>query len=566
MPNRLLRLGLLFFFLMNTLYAQTSSYNNHAQLSARLKALSAKYPALASVQSLGKSAEGRDLWLLTIGKGDNAKKPAILVVAGLEGVHLAGSEIALQTAEKLLAAATTDSVAKLLATKTFYFLPSGNPDAQEQFSAKLKYERSGNGTQTDDDRDGKMNEDPFEDLNNDGIISTLRVEDATGTFVVSKEDPRILVKADPAKGETGKYLVMSEGIDNDKDGVFNEDGAGGVHIDKNFTFDYPIFVLGSGDYATSETETRALLDFLYKTPSIFAVLTFGPNNNLTEATKFDKEKSAKKIIAAPLQKDITAMEQVSKLYNTQTGLKDAPALPQTKGNFSQTAYYHAGRLSFTTPGWWVPKIETPKDTTKKAASKEVPDAAKMGAMGNAPKANEDDLRFLKWADKEKLTVHTDWKTVQHPDFVGKVAEVGGIMPFAKLNPPIAYLDEAASKHLKFMTGLGNQMPDIQLVNVKTESLGNNLFRVSAQVINKGLLPTYAEIGDKVRWVQRVKTELKLSAGQSIVSGRRIYLHNALSAGEQEEYTWLVSGAGRASIEAGCPTAGTKSVSVVLAAP
>ena len=566
MPNRLLRLGLLFFFLMNTLYAQTSSYNNHAQLSARLKALSAKYPALASVQSLGKSAEGRDLWLLTIGKGDNAKKPAILVVAGLEGVHLAGSEIALQTAEKLLAAATTDSVAKLLATKTFYFLPSGNPDAQEQFSAKLKYERSGNGTQTDDDRDGKMNEDPFEDLNNDGIISTLRVEDATGTFVVSKEDPRILVKADPAKGETGKYLVMSEGIDNDKDGVFNEDGAGGVHIDKNFTFDYPIFVLGSGDYATSETETRALLDFLYKTPSIFAVLTFGPNNNLTEATKFDKEKSAKKIIAAPLQKDITAMEQVSKLYNTQTGLKDAPALPQTKGNFSQTAYYHAGRLSFTTPGWWVPKIETPKDTTKKAASKEVPDAAKMGAMGNAPKANEDDLRFLKWADKEKLTVHTDWKTVQHPDFVGKVAEVGGIMPFAKLNPPIAYLDEAASKHLKFMTGLGNQMPDIQLVNVKTESLGNNLFRVSAQVINKGLLPTYAEIGDKVRWVQRVKTELKLSAGQSIVSGRRIYLHNALSAGEQEEYTWLVSGAGKASIEAGCPTAGTKSVSVVLAAP
>ena len=566
MPNRLLRLGLLFFFSMNTLYAQTSSYNNHAQLSARLKALSAKYPALASVQSLGKSAEGRDLWLLTVGKGDNAKKPAILVVAGLEGVHLAGSEIALQTAEKLLAAATTDSVAKLLATKTFYFLPSGNPDAQEQFSAKLKYERSGNGTQTDDDRDGKMNEDPFEDLNNDGIISTLRVEDATGTFVVSKEDPRILVKADPAKGETGKYLVMSEGIDNDKDGVFNEDGAGGVHIDKNFTFDYPIFVLGSGDYATSETETRALLDFLYKTPSIFAVLTFGPNNNLTEATKFDKEKSAKKIIAAPLQKDITAMEQVSKLYNTQTGLKDAPALPQTKGNFSQTAYYHAGRLSFTTPGWWVPKIETPKDTTKKAASKEVPDAAKMGAMGNAPKANEDDLRFLKWADKEKLTVHTDWKTVQHPDFVGKVAEVGGIMPFAKLNPPVAYLDEAASKHLKFMTGLGNQMPDIQLVNVKTESLGNNLFRVSAQVINKGLLPTYAEIGDKVRWVQRVKTELKLSAGQSIVSGRRIYLHNALSAGEQEEYTWLVSGAGKASIEAGCPTAGTKSVAVVLAAP
>ena len=576
MTNRILQSGLLVLLCCaNAVWAQTS-YNNHAQLSARLKALTAKYATLASVQSIGKSAQGRDLWLLTVGKGDNAKKPAVLIVAGLEGIHLAGTEISLQMAEKMLAAANTDSVAKLLETKTFYFLPTGNPDAQEQFASKPKYERSGNGTETDDDRDGRIGEDPFEDLNNDGIITSLRIEDPTGAFVVSKEDPRLLVKADPAKGEVGKYLVFSEGIDNDKDGAFNEDGPGGVHIDKNFTFEYPVFALGAGEYAAAESETRALLDFLYKSPNVFAVLTFGPNNNLTDAPKFDPTKALKKIPNGLMAKDATVGEQISKLYNSRTGLKDAPAMPQSKGNFSQTAYYHAGRLSFTTPGWWVPKIEAPKDTTKKTAAAAIPATAapamgaapRGGMMGmgapTAPSANDDDLRFLKWADKEKLTgVFTDWKAIQHPDFAGKTAEVGGLSPFVKLNPPVSYLDETANKHFKFVAALGQQMPEIQLVNLKVEALGNGLSRVSVQVLNKGLLPTSSEIGDRVRWVSRVKTELKLGAGQSIVSGKRLYLRGALGAGEQEEYTWLVTGAGKATVEAGCPTAGTKTAEITL---
>lgn len=567
-----------------TLEAQTT-YNSHAQLSGRLKNLSTKFNALASVSSIGKSAGGRDLWLLTLGKGDATKKPAILIVAGLDGTHLAGSELAIQTAEKMLGAANADSVAKLLETKTFYFLPSMNPDAQEQFSAKLKYERTTNDSKTDDDRDGRVDEDPFEDLNGDGVVSWIRVEDAAGTYVASKEDPRILVKADPSKGESGKYLVYTEGIDNDKDGVYNEDGAGGVNPEKNFTFDYQIFTTGSGEHAASEPEVRALLDFLYRAPNIFAVLTFGPNNNLSEAPRFDAAKVARRILTGPLAKDAKAMEQVSKLYNGRTALKDAPTMPQTRGNFSQTAYYHAGRYSFTTPGWWTPKVEAPRDTTRRAAatapttpSPTAPaptggpagGGGRMGGGGAAAaatstaNASEDDTRFLKWADKEKLTgVYVDWKTIQHPDFPGQKVEVGGIVPFSKLNPPVSYLTAAADKHVKFLTGLGAQMPEIQLVNVKTESLGNGLTRITATVINKGLMPTYAEIGDRVRFVQKVKTELKLGAGQAIVSGKRLNLRAALASDESEEYTWLVSGTGKLTIETGCPTAGVKSADVTL---
>ncbi|WP_250632289.1 M14 family metallopeptidase [Rhodoflexus caldus] len=569
--KHLLWMGLTCLALTGHAQAQTS-YQSHEQRSSRLRTLASANGSLASVKSIGKSRGQRDIWLLTLSKGDAAKKPALLIVAGLEGAHLAGTETAIQMAEKMLANAGKDSIAKLLETKAIYIIPSANPDAQEQWAAKPRYARSENGLDYDNDRDGRLNEDPFEDLNGDGLITMVRVEDPTGTFIVSKDDPRVLVKADPAKGESGKYILITEGTDNDKDGKFNEDGAGGVHIDKNFTFDYPIFVDGSGDYAASEPEVRAISDFLYGSPNIFAVLTFGPNNNLSEAPKFDQSKVARRIVTGPTQKDASAMEQVSKLYNS-LGLKDAPAMPQTKGNFSQTAYFHAGRFSFTTPGWWAPKVEAAKDTTKKAdagagaATTAPAGGGRMGGGGAgaaAAGADNDDVRFLKWADREKLTdVFVEWKEIKHPDFPDKKAEVGGIAPYAKLNPPVNYLNETAEKHLKFIAGLGMQMPDVQIVNVRTESLGNGLNRITLQVVNKGLLPTYADMGDRVRWVKKVKTELFLGNGQSIVSGRKIILRNALAAGEAEEYTWLISGTGKLTIQAGCPTAGVASTEVTL---
>ncbi|NBB29244.1 M14 family metallopeptidase [Cellulophaga sp. BC115SP] len=525
-----------------------SSYSTHAQLSTRLKTLSSKYATTVKLESIGKSKGGKDIFALTLSKGDASNKPAIAILAGADGAHLAGTEVALQLAEKFVA---SDSLAKVLESKTFYIIPSINPDAQEQFSAKLKFERSGNDVDTDDDRDGRLNEDPFEDLNNDGQITWMRIEDPTGSYIISKEDPRVMVKADPSKGEVGKYILLSEGIDNDKDGVFNEDGVGGVNIDKNGTYDYPFFTQGSGEYAASESETKALLDFLYTTKNIYAVFTFGPANNLSEATKFDKSKTLKRIVTGILEKDASVGEQITKLYNTQTGLKDAPAMPQTKGNLSQTAYYHYGRLSFSTPTWWAPKVTATKDSTKK----EVKD---IKASDN------EDIRFLKWADAQQLKgSFVSWQKINHPDFPNQTVEVGGIAPYAKMNPPISYLNDATDKHIKFFKAFASQMPDVQILNIKTESVSAGLTRVTVQVTNKGLLPTGSEIGDRVRWVQKVRTEVKTSSSQTIISGKKVNLRGAMSAGESQEYSWLISGSGNITIEAGNAMTGIKTVSVAL---
>src|SRR6478735_8686635 len=422
-------------FIAQTGFSQV--YHNHSQLSQKLKSLETSSAGLAKLQSITKTAGGKDIWMMEIGSGDRTTHPAVAVVGGVEGSLIISQEIAVGFIEKLLASATKDSVKNLLSSTTFYVFPNMSPDATEQYFATLKYERSGNAFSTDDDRDGKLNEDPFEDLNGDGMITMIRVEDATGKWKTHPADPRVMVMASGDKGERGGYLLLTEGTDNDKDGKFNEDGEGGVHFNKNLPFDPAYFTPGAGEHPVTEPEDRALLDLLHDRPNIFSVVTLGPANNLAEPIKFDKTKTSVRVITGILEKDAGVNKMVSELYKKYVSSKEAPAASPSKGDFMQWAYFHYARQSFSTPAWWPGKFEIPKDTV----------AAKKF------KANEDkntDVDFLRWAEKESLDVFIPWKKITHPDFPGKVVEVGGFRPFAKSNPPEKAIDKIADTHTKFL--------------------------------------------------------------------------------------------------------------------
>lgn len=535
---------------LGTFSAFAQTYSDHARLTQRLKALESANAQASKVTSLAKTAGGKDIWLLEIGTGDRAAHPAVVVFGGVDGSHLLGSELALGFAEKLLAGIATDSVKSLLATTTFYVLPNVSPDATEQYFAKLKYARSGNATATDDDRDGRMNEDPFEDLNGDGQVTWVRIEDPTGKWKTHPADTRVMVEANVDKGETGKYILISEGIDNDKDGKFNEDGEGGVHFNKNLTFDHPYFAPGAGEHPVSELENRAVLDYLYERFNVFAVVTFGPTNNLSEPWKFDKSKNSTRIPAGITDADSKQARLAGELYKKNVSLKDAPGAGPMKGDVSQWAYFHYGRHSFSTPGWWAPKFEIPKDT---AAAKKF-------------KANEDkntDVDFVRWADKEKLDVFSSWQKVSHPDFPGKNAEVGGFKPFVKTNPPFAYVDKLATEHAKFLVSLAKKAPHVDLVNLKTEALDGGVTRVTVTIQNTGSFPAVADIAKNNNWVKLPKLTLTVSGDQTLVGGRKITLFPNIDAGESKEVSWLIKGKGKVTIDAGCPQTGTKQVSVNL---
>ena len=546
-----MRKKILFLFVLcfGITHAQTD-YLSYENLSKSLKALDAK-SKYCTVKSIGKSSGGKEIWMLTLSESTIAK-PALLITAGLDGKHRAGTLITIKMIESLL---NDDKLATILKEKTLYFVPAANPDAIDAAFAAIKMEKRGNDTKTDDDRDGKSGEDPFEDLNKDGLITQLRIEDVTGSFIESPEDSRVLIKADPTKNQVGRYVLISEGIDTDKDGMFNEDFSEGVNIDKNFTFDYPAFEKGAGVYAASEPETRALLDFLYLNQNIYGVLTFGMHNNLSETPKYDSKLTSARIIKGWLEKDIKAAEQVSKLYTQKAAIKDGPKMPMTKGNFVQTAYFHAGRFSFSTPGWWIPKVETKKDSIDSKVEKpKDKDKEEVNA----------EISFLKWADSQNVNdVFVNWSVINHPDFPNQKVEVGGLVPYALNNPPANFLAEVATKHLFFIEEFLAAMPKIETNIPEIKKINDNLYRVTIKVANKGLLPTYTEIGDKIRFISKMKTEIVLQKNQLMVSGRKYFIRNNMQADESEEYSWLISGKGTVTITTGCATAGFKEVLVDL---
>ncbi|TVQ09400.1 MAG: peptidase [Bacteroidetes bacterium] len=520
-----------------------TDYSDHNQMGQRLRELTRAYPAMTNLQSLASTKGGKEIWLFTIGTGEITEKPAIAIVGGISGDHLLGSELALQMAERLLANSGQTAIKNLMDSMSFYIFPDMSPDARAQYFAPLRYERLGNANPADLDRDGRIGEDPFNDLNNDGMITMMRIKDPTGQWMKHPEDVRVMVKARPEKGERGEYLLFSEGIDEDKDGQFNEDGEEGVIFNRNFTFKYPHFTRGAGEHAVSEIETRAIADFLYEAKNVFAVISFGEANNLTDPISFNQAEANARIQTGWQKSDVQINEHVSRIYKQHLGDEAPKASKGSDGDFFQWAYYHYGRFSFSTPGWTVPSGE-------KTGSDEI---------------KSDDLNFLRWAEDKGLeNIFVPWQTIgEHPDFPGRTVEVGGIVPFAMKNPPYSMADTIAEKHFAFVAEVAALRPIIDIINIETERLGRNLHRITADIINKGTFPTASQTGEKVRWVQKSVLRLETKEGQSILSGKPVDILGAIEGRSSVQRSWLVRGSGTVVIRAGAEASGIREAKIDL---
>lgn len=506
----------------------------------------AKKDKRARLETIGKSNAGKDIWILKFQSDHSISQPVIVIVGGADGKHPAGSAMTLELA-KHLSGISKDSTELLLNGKAVWFVPVLNPDALAALSsAKPTVLRSGNSNHYDNDRDGRTNEDGFEDMNRDGIISQMRIKSPDGQYIPHAEFPDLLVKADVTKGESGVYTLLSEGIDNDHDGKFNEDDPfDGVNIDRNFTFDYKAFGNSSGAYAASESETRAFMDLINENENIYAVFHFGLQNNLSHAEKFDAKSAKERIIKSWLENDANVSAGITEKYKKLTkDLTDAPAMEQQSGSLSNTVYYHAGRYSFVTPGWWVPSAA---DSTKSSKSRE-----------NA------DVKLYTWLKKEEIQdAILPWTEIQHPDFPHHTVEIGGLVEYYRNNPPLKYIKESADLHFTFFTGFLAGMPQLKIEEPVVDNLGNNIYRITVKVFNTGELPTYSEMGDKVRFVSKLKSNLELSKNQKIISGRQREVHPALKAGGLLELSWIIQGKGKAGLTLDCATTGTAITEIEL---
>lgn len=512
-----------------------SDYPTLSQANQRLQKI-ASNPA-AELKSLTKTAGGKDIWVLKIGTGNLDQKPAIAVVGGVEGYHVLSTELAIRFAENLL-----QDHAVALEKTTFYIFPNMSPDAYEQYHAALKYERRGNSVAVDHDRDGTPGDNGYTDLNGDGFITWMRVENPMGEYKISNEDNRVLEKADRSKGETGKYHVFAESKDDDQDGKFAEDLVEGIAFNKSLTFKFPVFQPLAGDIPVSQLESRALLDYLFDQWNIFAFVSFSPANNLSSPLKFNSGDAKKRVVTSILEKDQAINAMVSGIYNETITAKPFQQTNQgTDGDFFQWAYFHFARLSFSTPGYWIPEFK--------------------GADGKGktnPEAN-----YLAWADSLGWTdSFVPWKEIQHPDFPGQKVEVGGIKPFKTTNPPFEKIAEIAKQHTDFILKIAAIQPKLELLNLKTEALGNGLTRITVDLYNNAALPTHSEMGTRSRWLRKLRIDIDTST-EKIISGDKIKLINSLGAFEKTTLSWIVRGTSNVTIKAGAAHAGFTSVNVKL---
>ncbi len=598
-------------------------YHNPDEVNQILRDLAARYPQLATLQTIGKSAGGTELYVLQIaalspGRPDPAVRPAVFVSANIEGTHLIGSEAALHLARKLLAGVETDAKLKgLLEKRTIFIAPLLNPDAARAYFATPRWERTSNGNALDDDLDMKVDEDGPDDLNQDGLITSMRVKDPEGEWIIDPADPRLMRKADPQKGESGVYKLYVEGLDNDGDESYNEDSPGGVDIQRNFPHDFETNDIEAGRWPVSQSETVALAQFLAAHRNIALVLNYSHENTLVNLEQTGRARATGEKVKVPQRfasmlgvdseqefelkevvemiksagimpagmeitedrvaqmlglgpavaidrQDLRTFETVQKEYRdalkaAQIDYPEKKARGVGKGSFLAYCYYQYGVPVFSTDVWTVPEVK--KQNKDDELTLEKQRTAGTGTAG----AENVDTDLLKWSDTGlDGKGFVPWSPYKHPT-LGDV-EIGGFVPFARVLPPPAQIEKLAAFATDFYLKLIDRLADVSIRETLVEAIDENLFNVTCFLTNSGWFPTSTAQGRRAQSSWPIRVRIKTADNQSLFSGRPIETVQSLAgSGGTQKLEWTVRGKRGSAVEisAESPKLGSVSTTVIL---
>ena len=499
----------------------TDRYLNHDELTSTVQSLVGNHGDLASVESLARTHEDRDVWLMTLGSGSADAldaRPALLIVANLEANHLVGSTTALVTAEHLLSGyGSDDEITRLLDERTIYIIPRVNPDGAERVWSMPGYELPFKPHPNNPDLGGMNITEMGSDLTGDGFVTMMRVPDPDGNLMVDPDEPRLLREANRARAERGGYSIMIEGIDPANVDAYVPMGSDGVNLNRNFPHEYLYYQPHVGPHQVSEPETRALADFMFEQVNIASVITFSPYDNLRSLPPTNREVPEGVAPGPPaiptniLSNDRPYHEYISERFREITGL-DGDGEEGEAGSFAQFAYFQVGIPSFTTPVWTLGE----------------------GDGGNGTR----DARWLQHMDDAGIDGFIDWTPATHPE-VGEV-EVGGFRPNARVNPPVEMVPELARSHAEFAAWLGHQLPEIEIVETTIEARGDNVFMVTATIENDRYMPTHFQMGTRVRTNRPITVRLMPTDEMTVLTGNiQQQIQRLEGMGARETFQWLV---------------------------
>jgi hypothetical protein len=439
------------------------------ELHQAMRDLAKAFPDLVAVKSLGKSVEGRDILMMTVtdaATGADTAKTAFWCDGNIHGNEVQGGEAALYLVWWLCENRALPRVAKLLRETTLYVAPSINPDGRARWldTPGTMHSSRGGGRPTDNDRDGLFDEDGTDDLDGDGEILEMRIETPDGDMKPDPDEPRLMIPVKP--GERGKWrLIGNEGKDDDGDGRFNEDGPGGYDPNRDWPADW-----------RAPAEQGGAGPYPLSLPESRAVADFlVAHPNVAGFQSFHN--SGGMILRSPGAQSAGAVPESDDRVMRAIAARGEEQLPfyrsmviwkdlyQVHGGSVDFAYLTLGILSFTNELW-----SSDQYRSRRPAD---PDRAK------------ERLRFDD--DLELSARFVPWKPFDHPQ-LGRI-ELGGWRRNTGRVPPPFLTEEMLHRNAMFVVWHASQMPKVHADAPRITAIDGGLRAIDVTFVNLGAIPT-----------------------------------------------------------------------------
>jgi murein tripeptide amidase MpaA len=494
-------------------------YYRYDDLTRILHQFAERHPDLVRLESIGRSHEGRDIWVATVtsfATGPDAEKPALWVDGSIHATELAPSSALLYLLHTLVTQFPTDpEVRRCLETRAFYVCPRVNPDGAEcALADRPKLLRSST-------RPYPYDEEPrgglyVEDVDGDGHIRAMRLVDPNGPWKACPEDPRLLARRDPTEVGGTYYRVFPEGRVHEYDGLTIDIQHVKQRLDLNRNFPanwrQEHQQRGAGPYPASEPEVGALVRFVSRHPNITGGVAFHTQSGVILrpfSHQSDEQFPAEDLWTYQKigQKgtDLTGYPNVSVYHDFRYHPKEV-----ITGAFDDWAYEHLGIFGWTVELW----------SPQRHAG--IPTEGFKFIDWYREHPLEDDLKLLRWSD-EALGGQgcAAWRPFDHPD-LGPVELGGWDALYAFGNPPPALLEREIAPFPEWLVWHCLISPKLELYRADATLLGEGAYRVRLVVHNTGWLPTYVtKHALESKLVRGVVCEIELPEGATLETGKHL---------------------------------------------
>jgi murein tripeptide amidase MpaA len=484
------------------------------ELSAAVDALATERPDLVTLESIGRSYEGRDIRLVTVTNektGPHHEKPAVWVDANIHSTEITGSTAALHLLHRLVSRHGVDErITRAVDTRTFYVVPRVNPDGVElALSTPPTFLRSSvRQWPRTDDSDGLVER----DIDGDGRVLTMRLADPNGAWKRASEDARLMVPREPDEAGAGPYYrLLAEGEIRNYDGVLVPTAreTRSLDLNRNFPVNWRTEgeQQGAGPFPASEPEVRTIMEAVSARPNICIYFAHHTFSGVILRPYDDRDDDQFPTLDLRLYKElgtrateITGYKAVSVYHDFRYDPKDV-----ITGAADMWAYEHVGVFGWTTEFW---------SPLQKAG---ITDYHFVNWFADHPIA--DDLALLEWND-EALggRGYVDWYPFEHPQ-LGPI-EIGGWDWFNVWgNAPPEYMEAEIAPHSDFGVFAALVTPKLRVHLADARRLGESTWLVRVAVENDGWLATnVTEKAKEKKLVEPVHVRIALGDGVQLVSG------------------------------------------------